>query len=71
MTRGDKLTLIDFGISCKFSFNLKQKGYRSGKGERGTEGYMAPEVRSGKKFNSKIDMWGVGIMLLEWVTLLL
>ena len=30
---------------------------------------MAPEVMNEERFNSKIDMWGVGIMLLEWVTL--
>ena len=52
--------MIDFGTSH----------YGAGKGEQGTYGYMAPEVTNNETFDSKSDMWSVGIMLLEWVNFL-
>lgn len=63
VTKNNILKLGDFGISkqleaTKFTNTLK-----------GTPYYMAPEVCAGKKYDKKADVWSVGIVLYELITL--
>lgn len=58
------LKLGDFGISREIeSTNAKLKT------AAGTPYYMAPEVLKGIPYDSKADMWSVGVILYELITL--
>eukprot|EP00435_Cladocopium_sp_Y103_P049800 s587_g15.t1 len=49
--------LIDFGIACHF----KQTEHR--KDEKGTEAYLAPEVKNNSSYSEKCDLWSLGVLL--------
>eukprot|EP00494_Astrolonche_serrata_P023679 UN23937 len=51
------LKIADFG----FAFNWGRKGPMST--ELGTRGYMAPEILSGGKYDSKVDVFASGVVL--------
>eukprot|EP01080_Neovahlkampfia_damariscottae_P005877 gene5877-9705_t len=53
-----ELKLCDFGFSCKFN-NIEEK-YLCG-----SPYWMSPELCAGKQFNEKVDIWALGITLLE------
>jgi calcium/calmodulin-dependent protein kinase I len=48
------IKVIDFGFSSLYS--------EEAKGIVGTPMYMAPEIVSKQKYNSKVDIWSLGIM---------
>ncbi|CAK9103326.1 unnamed protein product [Durusdinium trenchii] len=49
--------LIDFGIACHF----KQTEHR--RDEKGTEAYLAPEVKDNSSYTEKCDLWSLGVLL--------
>ena len=59
----EKITLIDFGFACRISKSddklLKERV--------GTPIYMSPEIMSKRKYNSKSDIWSLGVILYEMV----
>ena len=63
----DKYKMIkigDFGISKLLDNNDKYA-----KSIVGTNNYMAPEVMKGDKYNNKVDIWGLGCIIYELLTL--
>ena len=46
----------DFGLAQ----NIDKAG---GKGVRGTLMYMAPEILSGRPYDSRVDLWSIGVIL--------
>lgn len=58
------LKLGDFGISREIDpYNMKAST------SCGTPYFMAPEVALGKPYDGKADVWAVGVILYELVTL--
>ena len=55
--------LIDFGISKKIEISASQ----SRKAEKilASPGYASPEIMQGKKFNQKVDIYSLGVVLYE------
>ena len=51
--------LCDFGISLPI---CQEKNDRV-RGERGTPGYMAPEMLGGGDYGTEVDMWSLGVVL--------
>ncbi|XP_063297864.1 protein kinase C theta type-like [Pelobates fuscus] len=47
----------DFGLALEMHSKKTAKGYA------GTEDYMAPEMRKGKKYNAAVDWWAYGLIL--------
>jgi len=65
-TTQSTLKLIDFGLSVK---HVGSKGIRKMKSVVGTAYYMAPEVLDSKKsYDSKCDVWGLGVILFMMLT---
>lgn len=54
LTKGDKIRLIDFGLS-KIAAGVEKE-------IAGTPYYMSPEML-GSKYNEKTDMWSMGVLL--------
>ncbi len=54
----------DFGIAKKLDFNNKYANTSIG-----TNNYMSPEVIKGENYNTKVDIWGIGCILYELLTL--
>lgn len=42
--------------------------YRKLVGVCGTAHFMAPELATGKQYDSKVDVWAMGIMAIEMIT---
>ena len=53
--------IIDFGCS----FKIKVLDKETDKLQIGTPHYMAPELVKQKRYNHKVDIWSVGVMLYE------
>lgn len=53
-----KVFIIDYGMA-KIT-NLQLDFIQT---DCGTVYYMAPQIKNGKKYDSRVDMWSVGIML--------
>lgn len=53
-----KVKLIDFGL-CEFK--TISCGYA------GTPGFMAPEILMGKRYDNKVDIWGIGLSIYELI----
>ena len=64
MRNNDRIKIGDFGISKK----LDTKS-RYAKTSVGTFNYMAPEILKGEKYNSKVDIWALGCIIYELLTL--
>ncbi|KAH7887480.1 hypothetical protein F5I97DRAFT_2072803 [Phlebopus sp. FC_14] len=60
------ICICDFGNTAVFDENMSDERFKekSLEGVYGTDGYQAPELFTGKH-NYKVDMWGLGIMLVE------
>ena len=54
--------LIDFGSAYEIKKGEKMRG------KLGTTLYMAPEILKKVKYNEKVDMWSVGVLLFNMVT---
>ena len=56
------LKIADFGLAKQMEKNqLLQTGC-------GTMAYMAPEIMCNSKYDSKVDIWSVGVILYECIT---
>ena len=52
-----KIKIIDFGTARKFTKGKKLRQVI------GTPFYMAPEIFTDKKYNEKVDLWSLGIVM--------
>ena len=58
MNKGNLLKLGDFGISKNLSHTSAKAMTRIG-----TPYYLSPELAQGKPYNSKNDMWALGVIM--------
>ena len=56
------IKLIDFGSAQELKMKEKMRG------KIGTTIYMAPEILKKLKYNEKVDMWSVGVLLFNMIT---
>jgi serine/threonine protein kinase len=56
----ERAMLVDFGFACKFD---PAKDPLNMSLMRGTPAYMSPEILSGRRYNSKSDIWSLGVVL--------
>eukprot|EP01006_Ploeotia_vitrea_P031995 TRINITY_DN64269_c0_g1_i1.p1 TRINITY_DN64269_c0_g1~~TRINITY_DN64269_c0_g1_i1.p1 ORF type:complete len:889 (-),score=108.46 TRINITY_DN64269_c0_g1_i1:398-3064(-) len=61
-TAKDDIKIGDFGLSTAISANGRRTIV-------GTPYYFSPELMLQQKYNSKVDMWGLGIVMMELATL--
>ena len=64
LTRDKKLKIGDFGVAKGLN---KTSGLAST--FAGTAVYIAPEVHGGDKYNSMADVWSLGVVIFEIITL--
>jgi len=64
LTRDGQCKIGDFGISKNLSHTLAQARTRIG-----TPYYLSPEICMNKPYDSKNDMWALGVVLYEMCTL--
>ena len=64
ITKDHKIKIGDFGVSRQLD-NTNRYTYSV----IGTGKYMAPEVIKAEKYNSKVDIWGLGCIIYELLTL--
>lgn len=57
---GQNAVLIDFDLATEW-----REGDELMQGLVGTQGWMAPEVAQAKGYSNSIDMWGLGLVLLD------
>ncbi len=62
--KNNNIKIGDFGISRQLSNSSKYTNSSTG-----TKNYMAPEVINGEKYNKKVDIWGLGCIIYELLTL--
>jgi serine/threonine protein kinase len=58
LSKAGEIKLIDFGLSKKQSKNESKL-----KTIAGTPYYMAPEISMEMPYDSKVDMWSIGVLL--------
>ena len=56
------IKLIDFGSAQELKIKEKMRG------KIGTTIYMAPEILKKLRYNEKVDMWSVGVLLFNMIT---
>ena len=62
----DNAVLCDFGIAAHYKFFDKGKWINFKRDTLcGTKEYLAPEVIRGQKYDEKIDIWAIGVLLCE------
>lgn len=65
MTYSGVVQVVDFGIA-----SARQRVHRTSTGQlKGTMPYMAPEQISGGQVDRRLDIWGLGVVLWELLTL--
>jgi len=57
-----KIKLTDFGFSCFFNPKIGLKQHL------GSPLYMAPEIVKEQKYDSKVDIWSIGIIMYKLLT---
>lgn len=63
VTKGGVCKLADFGVSATLANTNANRNTMTG-----TPYWMAPELLIGKAYNSKVDIWSLGIMCIEMAT---
>ena len=58
------LKLVDFGFAKRLGGSHGNKSYTV----CGTPDYIAPEVISGKGYDTAVDLWSLGILVYEMLT---
>lgn len=59
----NRVILIDFGFACK----IDRKDEAVLKERVGTPIYMSPEMLKGERYNSRSDIWSLGVILYEMI----
>mmetsp|Transcript_32502 Transcript_32502/g.73039 ORF Transcript_32502/g.73039 Transcript_32502/m.73039 type:complete len:867 (-) Transcript_32502:41-2641(-) len=62
MTKNDNLKIGDFGLASN-------TGHDRAQSQVGTPCYLAPEVLQSDEYGTAVDIWGIGCIVLEMVTL--
>lgn len=57
VTDNDEVKLIDFGLA------MRQQNKEKMTDMCGTPAYMAPEIIMGEAYDTKVDMWSMGVLL--------
>jgi serine/threonine-protein kinase len=65
LTRAGSLKLLDFGIAKYESSNVKTRD----RTVKGKPAYLAPEAIDGRRFDRRVDLFSVGVVLHEMLTL--
>jgi len=60
LNKKGQVKLADFGFSCQLT---KEKSKRTS--VIGTPYWMPPEIISGQEYGTKVDIWSLGIMIIE------
>lgn len=56
INKDDDIKIIDLGIA-----DFVDQKHKNLSGFLGTKPYMAPEILLGEKYNSKCDIWSIGV----------
>lgn len=63
-----EVEIIDYGIAKSLRNLSSDSKYLKSKGHFGTKGYVAPELMLESRYNRKIDVFSVGVVLYNMVT---
>ena len=67
ITTENRLKIIDFGVSCYFTFERPRRMVAACSGVAGAEDYNAPELLKGDTYGPKIDWWSLGVIFIECI----
>ena len=65
----DFVKVVDFGLAKLFDSRNAYKGPQTIAGVvLGTPGYMAPEVEAGQRPDARVDLYGIGVLMIRLLT---
>ncbi len=65
----DFIKVVDFGLAKLFDSRNQYKGPQTIAGVvLGTPGYMAPEVEAGQRPDARVDLYGIGVLMMRLLT---
>ena len=65
----DFIKVVDFGLAKLFDSRNAYKGPQTIAGVvLGTPGYMAPEVEAGQRPDARVDLYGIGVLMIRLLT---
>jgi len=65
----DFIKVVDFGLAKLFDSRSAYKGPQTIAGVvLGTPGYMAPEVEAGQRPDARVDLYGIGVLMMRLLT---